>query len=137
MKICTVREVSADDPSRQPHPPEQPKALLGESVQDRHRRRAREDADITDSLSNESGPVAMGDRGDKVAADVAVDDVQSVDGERKGDEQGEQATGSPTHLGRHEVPDCTGESPDCYQIKSDWLFAHTRCRLSYVTATRR
>jgi hypothetical protein len=37
-------------------------------------------------LPNESGLVALGNRRHEVAADIAVDDVQAVDGEREGDE---------------------------------------------------
>src|SRR6516164_3185095 len=106
-------------------------------VQDHHCCRSREYRDVEDGLPNEPGLVAAGNRRHEVAADIVVDDVQAVDGEREGDEQGKQAASSPPHLGRQEVLDGTEESPYGYPVEFDWLFAHRRSQQWRVTATRR
>ena len=75
-------------------------------------------------MPDEPGPVAVGDRRHEVAADVAVDDIEAVDGEQEADQHGGEAERLPAHLGAQEVLDDADEALAGPPVNRDGVFAH-------------
>src|SRR5439155_21455421 len=90
--ISCVVEVGAEGSTREPLPPEQSQPLLAEGIEGGDGRGGREYAEVGDGLPREPRRIAVRDRRHEVAPDVAVQDVQAVEGEEQSDEQREEPT---------------------------------------------
>ncbi len=79
--------------------PQKPEPLLAEAGDHRDKRQGGENGNIDKSLANEAGHIAIGDRGHKIAADIAVDDVERIRRAEEQDQRGEDDLGLPANFG--------------------------------------